>query len=174
MHVKKNHSLALVSNKQAGTKQAFAMNLFCIILLCSAIFCSHRALAETNASGVEIEIVNEPVVTEFTNDPVQNLIVDIDAKDISQEDLWARIKSGYAMPDVASQYTSNHEEWYAARPNYVKRMVERSQRYLFHIVEEVQKRGMPTEIALLPMIESAFNPQAYSRSRASGIWQFVM
>jgi membrane-bound lytic murein transglycosylase D len=173
MHVKKNHSLALVSNKQAGTKQAFAMNLFCIILLCSAIFCSHRALAETNASGVEIEIVNEPVVAEFTNDPVQDLIVDIDANDSSQEDLWARIKSGYAMPNVASQYTSNHEEWYAARPNYVKRMVERSQRYLFHIVEEVQKRGMPTEIALLPMIESAFNPQAYSRSRASGIWQFI-
>jgi membrane-bound lytic murein transglycosylase D len=52
-------------------------------------------------------------------------------------------------------------------------MTERSQRYLFHIVEEVQKRGMPTEIALLPMIESAFNPQAYSRSRASGIWQFI-
>ena len=52
-------------------------------------------------------------------------------------------------------------------------MVERSQRYLFHIVEEVEKRGMPTEIALLPMIESAFNPKAYSTSHASGIWQFM-
>jgi membrane-bound lytic murein transglycosylase D len=52
-------------------------------------------------------------------------------------------------------------------------MVERSQKYLFHIVEEVEKRGMPTEIALLPMIESAYNPQAYSRSQASGIWQFI-
>ena len=71
------------------------------------------------------------------------------------------------------QYSDKHEEWYASRPDYIKRMTERSQRYLFHIVEEVQKRGMPTEIALLPMIESAFNPQAYSRSRASGIWQFI-
>lgn len=52
-------------------------------------------------------------------------------------------------------------------------MVERSQKYLFHIVEEVEKRGMPTEIALLPMIESAYNPQANSTSSASGIWQFV-
>jgi membrane-bound lytic murein transglycosylase D len=52
-------------------------------------------------------------------------------------------------------------------------MVERSQKYLFHIVEEVEKRGMPTEIALLPMIESAYNPNAYSRSSASGIWQFI-
>jgi membrane-bound lytic murein transglycosylase D len=52
-------------------------------------------------------------------------------------------------------------------------MVERSRRYLYYIVSEVQKRGMPTEIALLPMIESAYNPMAYSRSRASGIWQFI-
>ena len=52
-------------------------------------------------------------------------------------------------------------------------VVERSSRYLYHIVEEVQKRGMPTEIALLPMIESAFNPVAYSRAHASGIWQFI-
>jgi membrane-bound lytic murein transglycosylase D len=52
-------------------------------------------------------------------------------------------------------------------------MMERGQRYLFHIVEEVEKRGMPTEIALLPMIESAYNPKAYSTSHASGIWQFI-
>ena len=92
---------------------------------------------------------------------------------IERDDLWQRIKNGYAMPDSTSPLTRNHEEWYSSRPDYVKRMVERSQRYLFHVVEEVEKRGMPTEIALLPMIESAYNPQAYSTSRASGIWQFV-
>lgn len=89
------------------------------------------------------------------------------------EDLWQRIKNGYAMPDSTSALTSKHENWYSSRPDYVQRMVERSQRYLFHIVEEVEKRGMPTEIALLPMIESAYNPKAYSRSSASGIWQFI-
>ncbi len=92
---------------------------------------------------------------------------------IERDDLWQRIKNGYAMPESTSPLTRNHEEWYSSRPDYVKRMVERSQRYLFHVVEEVEKRGMPTEIALLPMIESAYNPQAYSSSRASGIWQFV-
>jgi membrane-bound lytic murein transglycosylase D len=65
------------------------------------------------------------------------------------------------------------ENWYANRPDYVARMIDRSSRFLFHIVEEVEKRNMPMEVALLPMIESAYNPVAYSRSHASGIWQFI-
>lgn len=93
--------------------------------------------------------------------------------EVGRNDLWQRIKNGYAMPESSSQLTQNHENWYSSRPDYVRRMVERSQRYLFHVVEEVEKRGMPTEIALLPMIESAYNPKAYSTSRASGIWQFI-
>jgi len=88
-------------------------------------------------------------------------------------DLWERIRNGFALQDTDSPLVGEHEEWYSERPEYVKRMVERSKRYLFHIVEEVEKRGMPTEIALLPMIESAFNPQAYSHSHAAGIWQFI-
>ncbi|MEI8363300.1 MAG: transglycosylase SLT domain-containing protein [Betaproteobacteria bacterium] len=92
---------------------------------------------------------------------------------LGNDDLWQRIKDGYAIPDSTSPLVANHEQWYRSRPDYIKRMVERSQKYLFHIVEEVEKRGMPTELALLPMIESAYNPQAYSSGRASGIWQFV-
>jgi membrane-bound lytic murein transglycosylase D len=95
------------------------------------------------------------------------------APQVERDDLWQRIKNGYAIPDSTSNLTQKHEQWYSSRPDYIKRMVERSQRYLFHVVEEVEKRGMPTEIALLPMIESAYNPKAYSTSRASGIWQFV-
>ncbi|MES1986968.1 MAG: transglycosylase SLT domain-containing protein, partial [Pseudomonadota bacterium] len=92
---------------------------------------------------------------------------------VNNDDLWQRIRNGYAIPDSTSSLVARHEEWYSTRPDYIKRMVERSQKYLFHIVEEVEKRGMPTEIALLPMIESAYNPQANSTSSASGIWQFV-
>ncbi len=88
-------------------------------------------------------------------------------------DLWQRIKNGYDMPDSTSGLVARHEDWYSSRPDYIKRMVERSQKYLFHIVEEIEKRGMPTELALLPMIESAYNPQANSTSNASGIWQFI-
>lgn len=88
-------------------------------------------------------------------------------------DLWDRMRAGFAMDELDTPLVKENEAWYASRPDYVKRMVERSKLYLFHIVEAVEKRGMPTEIALLPMIESAFNPQAYSRSHASGIWQFI-
>jgi membrane-bound lytic murein transglycosylase D len=63
--------------------------------------------------------------------------------------------------------------WYLARPEYLKRVFERSRLYLYHIVEEIEKRGLPTELALLPMVESSFNPMAYSRAHASGLWQFI-
>ena len=59
------------------------------------------------------------------------------------------------------------------RPDYIQRMTERSRKYLFHIVEELERRNMPTELALLPFIESAFNPQAVSSARAAGMWQFM-
>jgi len=88
-------------------------------------------------------------------------------------DLWVRIRKGFAMPDLDDEYVTKWEEWYGSRPDYVARMVDRSRRYLYYIVLEVEKRRMPLEIALLPMVESAFNPVALSTSRASGIWQFM-
>lgn len=77
------------------------------------------------------------------------------------------------MREQDSKLIARFEQWYARKPDYVERMTERGKRYLYFIVEEVEKRGMPMEIALLPMIESAFNPGAYSTARASGIWQFI-
>ncbi|MFZ2302772.1 MAG: transglycosylase SLT domain-containing protein [Gallionella sp.] len=88
-------------------------------------------------------------------------------------DLWARIRNGFAMRDLNSPLVARHEKWYASRPDYVARMTDRARRYLHYITTEVERRGMPSEIALLPMIESAFNPGAYSTARASGIWQFI-
>jgi membrane-bound lytic murein transglycosylase D len=91
----------------------------------------------------------------------------------AQIDLWARVRRGFAMPDLDSDLVRNREQWYATRPDYVQRMTERGGRYMFHIVEELERRGMPTELALLPFIESAFNPQAMSSAKASGMWQFI-
>ena len=92
---------------------------------------------------------------------------------VAQSDLWQRIRSGFAMPDMDNRTVRHYERWYADHPKYVARMTERAHRYLYYIVGEVEKRGMPTEIALLPMIESAYNPNAYSTSNASGMWQFI-
>jgi membrane-bound lytic murein transglycosylase D len=91
----------------------------------------------------------------------------------TEDDLWTRIRSGFRLPNLDSALVKAHVRWYATRPDYVQRMTERSGRYLFYIVQEVERRGMPTEIALLPMIESGYNPTAMSRSRASGMWQFI-
>jgi membrane-bound lytic murein transglycosylase D len=88
-------------------------------------------------------------------------------------DLWLRIRGGFAMRDLDSPLVREWEQWYSSRPDYVARMVERSRRVLFHVVEEIEKRRMPLEVALLPMIESAYNPEAYSRAHASGMWQFI-
>lgn len=88
-------------------------------------------------------------------------------------DLWERIRRGYAMPDLDTELVREREQWYAGRPDYIQRMTERSRMYIFHIVEELELRGMPTELALLPYIESAFNPQAVSSAKAAGMWQFM-
>ncbi len=87
--------------------------------------------------------------------------------------LWQRIRTGFGLPDMTSPLVREQEEWFAKRPDYISRIVARSSRYLYYIVEQVEKRGMPSEIALLPIIESAYNPVAYSRAHASGIWQFM-
>ncbi|MBT9490696.1 MAG: transglycosylase SLT domain-containing protein [Rubrivivax sp.] len=92
---------------------------------------------------------------------------------IARTDLWARVRSGFAAPDLDDEFVRKWERYYATRPDYVARMMERGGRYLFHIVEEVSARGMPMELALLPFIESAFNPQAMSTARAAGMWQFI-
>jgi membrane-bound lytic murein transglycosylase D len=88
-------------------------------------------------------------------------------------DLWERIRRGFAMPDLENDLVHDREQWYATRPDYIFRMTERSRKYLFHIVEELERRNMPTELALLPFIESAFNPQAVSSAKAAGMWQFM-
>jgi len=141
--------------------------------------------ADTNVVGDEITVLSDSQVDatpklnfspSLQSDGVTTYLPDTSAYTSDtpiSTDLWQRIISGYDMPEVDSELTAKHESWYAARPEYVRRMVDRSQKYLYHIVGEVEKRGMPTEIALLPMVESAYNPQAYSSSHASGIWQFI-
>jgi len=89
------------------------------------------------------------------------------------DNLWIRLRNGFAMTNLNDHLTLHYQQWYQNRPDALRRMVERSRPYLHHIVEELEARGMPTELALLPMVESSFNPMAYSRSHASGLWQFI-
>ena len=88
-------------------------------------------------------------------------------------DVWERVRSGFTMKPMDNDLVRQWETYYSAKPEYFARMVDRSSHYLFHIIEEIERRKMPAEIALLPMIESAYNPQAYSKAHASGLWQFI-
>jgi len=91
----------------------------------------------------------------------------------ARSDLWHRVRDGFAIPDLDTPVVKQWEQWYSSRPDYVARMTARGARYLYHITQEVERRHMPTELALLPFTESAFNPQAMSVAKASGMWQFV-
>ena len=104
--------------------------------------------------------------------------IDVDKSSVSQltsadADLWGRIRRGFQIPDLNNDLVGMQANWYAQRPDYVQRMTERSEKYLYYIVEELESRHMPTELALLPFIESAYNPQALSVAKAAGMWQFV-
>jgi membrane-bound lytic murein transglycosylase D len=100
--------------------------------------------------------------------------VRIDPNDAAAlSDLWSRVRDGFAMDNLDGELVRKWELWYSSRPDYVQRMTERGGRYMFHIVEELSKRNMPMELALLPFIESAYNPEAMSTAQASGMWQFI-
>ena len=104
--------------------------------------------------------------------------IDVDKSSVDQltsadADLWGRIRRGFQIPDLNNDLVDMQANWYAQRPDYVQRMTERSEKYLYYIVEELESRHMPTELALLPFIESAYNPQALSVAKAAGMWQFV-
>ena len=138
------------------------------------------ASGKLNGKAAVAELVqpHEPV---YPNGPMSALAT-ISAGEASRQgvmqlaapaDLWERIRRGFAMPNLSSDLVADREQWYTTRPDYIFRMTERSRKYLFHIVEELELRNMPTELALLPFVESAFNPQAVSSAKAAGMWQFM-
>lgn len=151
-----------------------------------------RSLADINGSHVRMPgsmslATSQPVDLQTTPSPAESgqdaIGTPIDAIEpqntvnlndgAAQADLWARVRKGFAVPDLDNPIVRQHEQWYASRPEYVQRMTERSGRYLYHVMGEIERRHMPAELALLPFIESAFNPQALSVAKASGMWQFV-
>jgi len=88
-------------------------------------------------------------------------------------DLFDRMRAGFSLDDVDRHAVDQQLDWYADHPDYLERAFGRAELYMYHIVTELEARGMPLEIALLPVVESAFEPYAYSRARASGLWQFI-
>ncbi len=126
--------------------------------------------AAAAASGAAAPEDKLDVLLEDNLNPGQK--VDLDAPK-THVDLWSRIRVGMAMPELDNDLVRKAEDWYSTRPDYVARMTGRGSLYLYHVVEEVEKRGMPMELALLPFVESAFRADAQSNAKAVGMWQFM-
>jgi len=92
---------------------------------------------------------------------------------VAYGDVIVRIRSKLSLPQVSHPRVDREIEWLQRNPDYLARVFGRAQRYLHHIANEVEFRGLPGDLALLPVVESAFNPFAYSRAHASGLWQFI-
>jgi membrane-bound lytic murein transglycosylase D len=117
---------------------------------------------------------NEPIVKvdEKTKTLKEKEVKDMKEAKV-QDDLWVRIRGGFDIPDPDLEIINRHVRQLKANPVYVNRLLERSSSYLFYIIEEVESRDMPSELALLPFVESAFNPKAVSPVKAAGMWQFM-
>ncbi len=106
----------------------------------------------------------------------QSLVTELGANGAGEavvDDLFDRIRKGFVLTDIDRAEIDREQSWYVRHPAYLDRTFKRGERYLYHIVNELEARNMPLELALLPVVESAFNPVAYSRARASGLWQFI-
>ena len=126
---------------------------------------------------ITVSAEDQSAIGETTNDTASDTdSQDDDATDNNVADnnnIWQRIRAGYALPEKDKGRTLAEINWYARHQAYIDRTVDRARPYLYLIVNEVESRGMPTEISLLPVVESAFQPFAYSHGRAAGIWQFI-
>ena len=149
-----------------------------LIIINTFIIAAH---ADTNAKGDPIIIIEENLPdTTFENvEQIYSPIVThhtVKENDVV-ESLWPKLNAGYQMNTKPSKKglkrLNKYENWYKKRPDYINRMMIRANKYLYYVFLEVEKRNMPMEIALLPMIESAYNPLAKSRAKAVGMWQFI-
>ena len=158
--------------------------LIVLILLNSLMISS--AFSFTNVNGDPI-IVLEDEFPNNTSEEISNSTF-IDEENITTtsqqqeveetvESLWPKLNAGYQMNTTPSKKglkrLKKYEDWYKKRPDYINRMMVRSNKYLYYVYMEVKKRNLPMEIALLPMIESAYNPLAKSKASAVGMWQFI-
>lgn len=126
-----------------------------------------------NAPGVvasRVASVSEPPLQELPVHSPRVLKLDLTR---APNDIWDRLRRGFAMPQLDSSLVVELQGHYLNRPNQLRQVFERGGQYLYHIVDELEQRGLPTELALLPMVESNYNPLAYSHTHASGMWQFI-
>jgi membrane-bound lytic murein transglycosylase D len=132
----------------------------------------------TSANGLPLAnrspVKSGPVSSLLNTEPLKDLPDPELNPPAAETNLWIRITKGFQFSQTLANKRINREKRsYSKHPKDLARTLQRSEPFLFYIVEEAEKRGIPMEIALLPVVESAFNPFAYSPLSAAGIWQFI-
>lgn len=118
--------------------------------------------------------VHYPVALEQLVDPgIAGDAVSLQPTLPAADDLLARLRRGFSIERISNKRVQAELDWLARNPDYVDRVFNRAQRFLPYITEEIDKRGLPLELALLPIVESGYDPFAYSHGRAAGLWQFI-
>jgi membrane-bound lytic murein transglycosylase D len=156
----------------------FFIWMFCALLAgCGTTFDAPQRQIYPGDSDEAVSWWRQPdrsgVFAAMTKPPAPPEIAVVVAPPTPPQDLLERLRRGFAIPDLNTNRVRSRETWYAQRPDLLKRLFDRSSPYLYYIVDEVEKRKMPTELALLPFIESGFDPRATSIAQAAGLWQFI-
>jgi membrane-bound lytic murein transglycosylase D len=129
---------------------------------------------ETGRSGIPAAIGSETgVPTLNLISPYDELNLRASAPPVDSDDLLAKLRNGFALQPVMNNRVQAEMNWFLKHPDYLNRVFTRAQRYLPHITSELDRRGLPFELALLPIVESAYDPFAYSHGRAAGLWQMI-
>ena len=118
-------------------------------------------------------ITDDTVYDQVIREPRLRAPFDAEVLLSSGADVWGKIRSGFQFPRPKSRRVRQEMKWYTQHPHYMAQVGERARRYLAHIVAELERRQMPMDLALLPIVESAFQPFAYSPAGAAGLWQFM-
>ncbi len=144
-----------------------------VVACVAATACSHTPVTPVQSTATHIPATVAPTESDFLQQAADALESLQPAPPEAPADLFGRIRHGFQLADVDNVLVDRETAWYANHPDYLDRTFRRGERYLHYIVSELEARKMPLELALLPVVESAFNPVAYSRARASGLWQFI-
>ncbi len=157
-----------------------------IPLLCSVLFAGCYQDQTRTASDDELLIVENNAVEDTLLQDMQVAFLDsitslypeepdpFELTEYPTHSIWPRVRAGFQIDThLDHPWVQAELEWYARHPEYLFRTMTRAEPFLYYILNEAEKRGMPTELVLLPIVESAYQPFAYSHGRAAGIWQFI-
>ena len=180
------HCYAL-STKKTRDSFNYMKNLFPLTFVCIFLFgCQSTLLSQHNAperniyypdNQASVEEISQAILVDGAI-PVMHPVADVDINledesTVEINDIWQRIRKQITFDVPQNRRVVNQRNWYANHQRYLDRVAKRSEPFIYYIIEELEKNNMPIELTLLPIVESAFDPFAYSHGRASGMWQFV-